>query len=157
MRPTADRPAFDREGPYAHGEPGEGSYRGTAAQGWRGWGLRDGYAGSDVNPRPGEGPHSGKGPRTVRSDERLREEVCERLTESARVDAREIEVKVETGEVTLDGVVDARDGKRRAEAIAERVHGVVHVQNNLRTREQAAAAAGRIYRGRTRDVDAAEG
>jgi anti-sigma factor RsiW len=48
------------------------------------------------------------------------------------VDASEIEVSVSDREVTLSGMVDSRDAKRRAEDCAESVSGVMHVQNNLR-------------------------
>ena len=43
-----------------------------------------------------------------RSDERLLEEVNERLTEHDDLDASEIGAKVEKGEVTLDGTVNSR-------------------------------------------------
>ena len=36
------------------------------------------------------------------------------------------------GEVTLEGTVDSRSTRRRAEDLAERCSGVAHVQNNLR-------------------------
>ncbi len=84
----------------------------------------------------GGGEHRGRGPRGYRrSDERIGEDVNDRLTEDSWLDASDIEVRVQGGEVTLDGRVRTRDDKRRAEDIAERVSGVVHVQNNLRIRE----------------------
>lgn len=77
--------------------------------------------------------HRGRGPKAyVRSDERIREDVNERLTEDVWVDASEIEVSVAEGEVTLSGTVDSRRTKRRAEDCADSVTGVKHVQNNLR-------------------------
>jgi hypothetical protein len=87
------------------------------------------------------GPHRGKGPRGyVRSDARILEDVSDRLADDGQLDATDIEVKVEAGEVTLDGQVQSRDDKRRAEALAERASGVRHVQNNLRVRSAKAAA-----------------
>lgn len=75
----------------------------------------------------------GRGPRGYRrSDDRIREDVCDVLTDDANVDATEIEVVVKDGEVMLTGSVNSRDQKRRAEAIAERVSGVRDVQNSLR-------------------------
>ena len=50
------------------------------------------------------------------------------------MDATDIEVGVSGREVTLDGTVDSRMAKRRAEDIADSVSGVLHVQNNLRVR-----------------------
>lgn len=75
----------------------------------------------------------GKGPRNyTRSDERIREDVCDRLTESSTVDASDIDVQVGQGEVTLTGTVPTREQRRAAEDCAERVMGVMHVQNNVR-------------------------
>lgn len=77
--------------------------------------------------------HRGRGPKSyVRSDERIREDVNDRLTEDVWVDASEIEVSVAEGEVTLSGTVEDRRSKRRAEDVADDVTGVKHVQNNLR-------------------------
>jgi len=79
------------------------------------------------------GPHRGRGPKNLsRSDERIREDVCEGLMEDPHVDASEIEVTVANGEVTLSGATADRLQKRRAEEVAEAVSGVHHVQNNLR-------------------------
>lgn len=79
----------------------------------------------------------GRGPKGyVRSDERIREDVCDQLSDDPLVDASEIEVAVAGSEVTLTGSVETRRERRRAEDCAERVSGVTHVQNNLRvTRE----------------------
>lgn len=77
--------------------------------------------------------HRGRGPKSyVRSDERIREDVNDRLTEDVWIDASDIDVAVANGEVTLSGTVDDRRTKRRAEDVAEDVTGVKHVQNNLR-------------------------
>jgi hypothetical protein len=82
--------------------------------------------------------HYGRAPRGyTRSDERIREDVNDRLTDDPYVDATDIEVKVSTCEVTLTGTVDSRNAKRRAEDIADGVSGVRHVQNNLRVRESS--------------------
>jgi osmotically-inducible protein OsmY len=80
--------------------------------------------------------HYGRGPRGfTRSDERIREDACERLTYDWSVDASDVEVKVSNGEVTLTGSVESRYSKRRAEDIVDDVAGVRHVQNNLRVKE----------------------
>ena len=79
------------------------------------------------------GDHRGRGPKGYkRSDERIREDVSDRLTDDPIVDASEIEVGVTAGEVTLNGTVHSRTAKRRAEDCADSVTGVGHVQNNLR-------------------------
>jgi osmotically-inducible protein OsmY len=79
------------------------------------------------------GMYAGRGPRGYRrSDERIREDVNERLTDDWRVDAIDIEVSVDNGLVTLAGRVASRAEKRRAEDVAESVSGVTDVSNQLR-------------------------
>jgi hypothetical protein len=80
-----------------------------------------------------EGPHRGRGPKGYqRSDERILEDASESLTRHGRVDASNIEVEVENGEVTLEGTVDNRAAKRMAEDAVEQVPGVRDVHNRLR-------------------------
>lgn len=75
----------------------------------------------------------GLGPRGYqRPDARISEDVHDRLTEDPWLDASEIEVAVNAGEVTLSGRVDCRDAKHHAEWLVEDLAGVRHVQNNLR-------------------------
>jgi len=84
------------------------------------------------------GLHRGRGPKGYRrSDERIHEDVCERLTEDRFIDASNVEVAVKDGEVTLSGTVASRGLKRRAEDLAELASGVRHVQNNLRVESSA--------------------
>jgi len=79
------------------------------------------------------GEHRGKGPRGYqRSKERIHEDICDRLTYDDRLDASEIDVKVEDNEVILTGTVTTREEKRRAEDLAESIAGVQNVQNRLR-------------------------
>jgi hypothetical protein len=82
----------------------------------------------------------GRGPKGyTRQDDRIREDVCDRLTDDPTIDATDVSVKVADGEVTLSGTVDSRDEKRRAEDTAEFVTGVRNVQNLLRVEERAGA------------------
>ncbi len=86
--------------------------------------------------RPGR--FTGYGPRGYqRSDERIREDICERLTYYGELDARDIDLQVTAGEVTLTGSVADRREKRAAERIAETVSGVHDVHNQLRLRAYA--------------------
>jgi hypothetical protein len=79
--------------------------------------------------------HRGKGPKGfTRTDERIKEDINCRLTDDAYVDASNVEVAVENGEVTLSGSVPDRSSKRRAEDIAELVSGVSNVENRLRVK-----------------------
>jgi hypothetical protein len=75
---------------------------------------------------------AGRGPKGYqRSDERIHEEVCERIARSG-VDADAVEVKVEKGEVTLSGSVGSRMDKWRLEEAVDDVFGVDDVNNHLR-------------------------
>lgn len=69
-----------------------------------------------------------------RADDSVREDVCEALADDAALDCRDIEVTVESGEVTLAGTVPDRHSKRLAERIAERIRGVEDVHNRLTIR-----------------------
>jgi hypothetical protein len=81
----------------------------------------------------------GRGPKNYRrSDERILEDVNERLTEDHDVDATDIEVHVQNGEVTLNGTVNSRHEKRIAEDVAESCGGVVDVHNRLRVADREA-------------------
>lgn len=79
------------------------------------------------------GTYAGRGPRGYqRSDERISEDINDRLTDDAYVDATDIEVIVNDTAVTLKGRVDSREEKRRAEDIVDSVSGVRDVSNQLR-------------------------
>tara|TARA_R110002020_G_scaffold26514_32_gene86053 strand:+ start:786 stop:1376 length:591 start_codon:yes stop_codon:yes gene_type:complete len=96
------------------------------------------WFGDDAAEARREADHRGRGPKGyVRSDARIEEDVNDRLTEDAFVDAREVSVTVSDREVTLDGTVDSRQAKRHAEDCADSVSGVTHVQNNLRVQTGA--------------------
>jgi osmotically-inducible protein OsmY len=85
--------------------------------------------------------HRGRGPADyTRSDERIREDANDALTHDRHVDASRVTVKVDKGEVTLDGHVNSRDAKRRAEDAVENLSGVKHVQNNLRVEDDRDSA-----------------
>jgi osmotically-inducible protein OsmY len=89
-----------------------------------------------------KGTYAGRGPRGYRrSDERIHEDINDRLTEDWRVDATDIEVTVNNSVVKLTGRVDSREEKRRAAGIAEDVSGVTDVSNQLRVRSSAPIAA----------------
>jgi osmotically-inducible protein OsmY len=83
------------------------------------------------------GQHTGRGPKGYqRSDERVREDVCEALSQHGDVDASEITVEVRGGEVILTGTVDSREAKREAERAVEDAPGVKEVQNQLRVQQK---------------------
>jgi hypothetical protein len=72
----------------------------------------------------------------MRPDERILENVNDRLTDHPVLDASNNGGSVSGGEVTLHGHVDSRYPKGLAGNIAEDVSGITHVQNNLRVRQQ---------------------
>ena len=85
--------------------------------------------------------HRGRGPKGYkRSDERIKEDVNDRLTDDYYLDASEIDVQVNSGEVILTGSVNNRSDKRRAEDIAESVSGVSNVENRLRVQASSSQA-----------------
>jgi osmotically-inducible protein OsmY len=78
--------------------------------------------------------YRGRGPRGyTRSDERLLEMICERLTDDPRIDARDIEVQVKQQVVTLRGTVDDRRTKYAVEELVEDA-GARDIENQLKLR-----------------------
>ena len=107
------------------------------------------YGGFDMPVRPPVGPahwgagHHGKGPKNYqRSDERIREEVCERLTFDPDIDASDICVYVKEREVRLTGTVEERRIKFMVEQLVSHVAGVEEIQNELRVRPREQSARG---------------
>lgn len=98
-----------------------------------------GYPGGDYAGRRYEsGGHIGGAARFrppkgyTRSDERLREDICEQLMHSPFIDAGEVSVQVKDGKVSLEGSVPERSMKHRIEDIAEACSGVKEVDNRIR-------------------------
>jgi len=87
------------------------------------------YGRSQFQRRTGVGPKGYK-----RSDERIREDVCDRLGHDWELDASEVEVTVANGEVTLTGTINDREQKFRVEHLADHVSGVNEVHNQLRVK-----------------------
>jgi hypothetical protein len=127
------RPEFDEEESARQREAGEAERR-RARQADRLY-RRD-YGPYDygwASERPWAGPFTGRGPKGYqRSDTRIREDVCDRLTDAPFLDASDVEVVVTDGDVTLAGTVPSREQKRRSEDLIEHVTGVREVHNNLR-------------------------
>ncbi len=82
------------------------------------------------------GLYRGKGPRSYqRRDERIVEDINDRLCDNPYIDASEIDVEVANGEVTFKGSVNDRESKRLAEDIGDSVSGVKNVENRLRVKK----------------------
>jgi len=135
---------FDSEEPHGPRTQERGEWGGQTHEGERGFWDKasdevSSWFGDDEASRRREEDrrHAGRGPRNyARSDSRIHEDVCDRLTDDPALDASEIEVAVSEREVTLSGFVHSRADKRRAEDCAD-VAGVKHVQNNLRIHSYA--------------------
>lgn len=145
---------MDREtgsyGGYGSGSGSFGRSQGVGGNwqqsgGARGYGSEFGRGAQDFgggssfgeSQRPAEsatrGRFTGRGPKGyIRSDERIREDVSDRLEQHGEIDASEIEVRVANGEVTLEGTVEDRRTKRLAEDIIETCPGVKQVHNRIR-------------------------
>ncbi len=119
--------SYDEAMGYGQGDPSVGhAQRGARDDAWR-------HTALDAHVHRGTGPHRGKGPVGYqRSDERIRELICESLADDDQLDASRIEVAVKDGDVTLSGNVEGRHAKRHAEDCAWSVSGVRELQNSLR-------------------------
>jgi len=130
-----------RIGGGGFGSPRSREFVGGGDTGWRGgehgsFGMNETHEGSisGFGSRQPRREFFGKGPKGYsRSDERIREEVCERLA-GGYLDASDIEVTVTNGEVTLSGFVRDRQTKRLAEELAEAAMGVKDIENKLKVK-----------------------
>lgn len=143
----------DRADPaYTYGQEGLGGY-GDFTQG--GYGERQGRHAQSGHGRGGsqfrDGEFQerqargfrGRGPQGyVRPDERIRDDIIDRLTDDPQLDASEILLMIEDGVVTLTGNVPERRMKHRAEDIAAEATGVRDVRNEIRV-DNGAASFGR--------------
>ena len=110
---------------------------GFAGPGYAGFGGSAGYSGSGVGGV--SGGYAGGGysdyswvpPAETRHDDRIHDDVRDRLAMSGEIDASGIEVLVQAGSVTLEGNVETRHMKQIARDIAAAVPGVSSVHNRL--------------------------
>jgi len=126
---------------FGTGQRGYGTTWGGQGGGYSGQtsylGGQGGYSGG-IGSYGEQGRHAGRGPKGYqRSDERIREDICERLTHHPEINAEEIEIQVKNAEVTLIGTVERREEKRMAEDVTESISGVKDVHNQLRTQQHA--------------------
>ncbi len=152
-----DRGGFSREGygaqqyarqSYGSGaDPNQARTTGLSGQGYGGqdfsgrasYGPQGGVQGwpAPSTGRPASMGHRGKGPKNYsRSDERIREDLSERLTDSDEIDASGISVEVNNGIATLTGTVGQRWMKHLAEDLAESCSGVRDVTNQISVESQ---------------------
>jgi hypothetical protein len=77
-----------------------------------------------------------------RSDERLREDISERLMEAYEVDSSEVTVQVLGGKVVLEGTVPDRYMKHAIEDLADAAPGVQDVDNRIRVASRTSSGPG---------------
>jgi osmotically-inducible protein OsmY len=122
--------------PESGGERGYGWQRPGNEYGSQGYGGGQGQQQS-------QGTFRGRGPRGYeRSDERLKEMVCERLTDDPSIDASEITIEVNQKVVKLTGTVDDRRTKYEVEELVERLGGVKDIDNQLRVQSSQQGRSG---------------
>lgn len=86
--------------------------------------------------------YRGRGPKGYeRSDQRLKEIICDRLTDDPRIDASDVSVDVQQRIVRLTGTVSERRTKYAIEDLIERCAGVKDIDNQLRVPAARAGAA----------------
>lgn len=91
------------------------------------------YTGMELEPELTPPEHRGRGPRGYRrSDESIRDDLHVIIGAHDEIDASDVEVLVERGEVLLRGRVRRRATKRLIEDIAYQIAGVRDVTNLLR-------------------------
>ena len=84
-----------------------------------------------------------KGPKNYqRSDERLREQIVDRLMDESDVNLEDVEVEVKQGTVTLSGTVESRRCKHEIEDTVDSIWGVNDITNNLRVKREDTSSMG---------------
>jgi len=152
FEPYGDRyePQFG-EGPFADTSEAPG-YFGSGNYGDGGASSTGGYDERHRTRYPGslgedtfssrESPRYRTGPKGyTRSDERIREDISERLMLADGIDSSEVSVSVKEGRVSLEGTVPTRSMKHQIEDLADYTAGVTDVDNRIRVERPGSAPA----------------
>lgn len=108
-----------------------------------GWSNQSGTYGDNSGSygSASRGQFAGKGPKGWRrSDDRVKEDVCEYLERNAMIDASDVDITVAEGVVTLTGTVPDRQMKRMCEDEIEHLPGVKDVNNQLRVNRESSSS-----------------
>lgn len=117
--------------PDQYGQPGE-QYGQQPSQQYSQYGQPYGYGPGARSQQQDYQGFRGRGPKGYsRSDERIKEDICERLSQDPRIDASEISVECRGGMVMLEGTVEDRATKHRVEDLVDACSGVKDIQNHL--------------------------
>jgi hypothetical protein len=126
----ATAPSTRASGAGIYGAPG---YAGQGAWSDRYTDYRGDYGEHDYRGSD----YRGRGPKGYqRSDQRLQEMICDRLTDDPRIDASDIGVEVRDHIVRLTGSVDDRRTKYEVEELVERC-GAKEIDNQLRVQSNS--------------------
>jgi hypothetical protein len=113
-------------------------------------GRRIGEVVGDWFGTPDEQHERRTGPRGYqRSDERIRDQICERLSYARGVDVSDVSVDVSEGVVSLTGTVRDRGQKYYIEDMADGTYGVKEVNNDIRVRRDSESASASSGSGRS--------
>ncbi len=117
------------DGAYDYQSPGDAHRMTSAAAPYR--------PGDSLTSEQNRSALSGGANAYARSDERIREEICDRIARLGIADSTRVEVSVEAGEVTLTGTISERQAKHAIEDSVGDIPGVTDVHNQLRVARQA--------------------
>jgi hypothetical protein len=156
FEPYGDRyePQFG-EGPFADtseapGYFGSGNYGDGGASSTGGFDQRNrtrypGSLGEDTFSAPRESRRYRTGPKGyTRSDERIREDISERLMLADSIDSSEVSLSVKEGRVTLEGSVPTRSMKHAIEDLADHTAGVTDLDNRIRVERLGATPSSNV-------------
>ncbi len=114
----------------AYGSSSRSSFGGSNSDNYSTYGRDNNFGSSSIQQM--RRSFAGKGPKGwTRSDDRIKEQVCDALERDHHIDASDIEVDVQQGIVILRGNVEDRRTKRLAEDCVEHLSGVKDVRNEL--------------------------
>jgi len=142
--PGYETAGYDRDLGYS-GQSMAGSGYGSQyrAGSESGYGSRGGYQlGTQQRDLGYQRSYRGLGPQTYkRPDDRIRDDIYEKLTDNDRIDARGIMVDVNQGNVTLTGTVPERQMRYAAEDLVESCMGVANINNQLKVQQESSSAS----------------
>jgi hypothetical protein len=108
-------------------------------------GSRDGGSGGHGRPGAPRNRPFPPGPKGYqRSDERLKEDISERLMEAVHIDSREVTVEVRDAKVVLEGVVPDRRMRHAIEDLVDACPGVQDIDNRVGVGSASVPAVGTV-------------
>ncbi len=121
------------DGAYDYQSPGDAHRMTSAAAPYR--------PGDSLTSEQTRTSLSGSAKEYTRSDERIREEICDRIARLGIADSTRVEVSVEEGNVTLTGTVCDRSAKHVIEDSVGDIPGVADIHIQLRVARKAQSPA----------------